>query len=808
MYNFYRLDQIQPQDQEQVGEYGVRMGQLAQAGYPVMPSLVVPVETFQAFLHHINWLEPLFSDLPESSLHLDVDNPCQLQTIARQIRSEMLAATLPESLLLAIMAEVRLWQTSALLLKPSVIVQGNTKLSLGTTELLQPQVCWVETTAIAQGLQATWGELFRAKSLLYWQRAGMQLSQMGMVVTIQPLHPTISSGTAYRIDQQLMIQAFPGIALASNSSILVSDTYHVQYATGESLAQAVGKKLICCIPVSAQSTTGDQIEQVGYILPANTHAALCCRVLPAYEQQAPVLDQAKLQALTTLVSQVHACVGDRVRLDWSLESVANDGSWQFVISSIHPVSGVSSLSPAEPAVPSSALHPVLVTGVAASPGKGIGAVYLVDPNQPKPKDLPPETTLVATSLCPDWLPLLKNVTGIVTEQGGLTSHAAILARELGIPAIVSASGASEYLHSGIVVVVDGDRGCVYLKETVANHQKPVEPSSLLHSQSKQHSPSLTNNPQPSTHHLAPSAPHAISTIQPPQLLVNLSQLHSLQQATDLAVSGVGLLRSELLALDVLDYQHPRSWLDSHRQQEFVDRMAAAITRIAAAFFPRPVWYRSLDLRSHEFRTLPGGEQVPLETNPMLGMRGTLSYVKHPDLFRLELAALAHVQRQGYTNLHLLLPFVRTVEEFVFCRQQAIAAGLTANGTLQLWIMAEVPSVLWLLPAYVEAGVQGISIGTNDLTQLVLAVDRDDMELGSGYDANHLAMMGAIAQLIHEARRLQIPCSICGQAPVQYPEIISSLVQWGITSISVEPMAVEQTRRALQNAAQHLQHSLV
>jgi pyruvate,water dikinase len=269
----------------------------------------------------------------------------------------------------------------------------------------------------------------------------------------------------------------------------------------------------------------------------------------------------------------------------------------------------------------------------------------------------------------------------------------------------------------------------------------------------------------------------------------------------LAVDGVGLLRSELLALEVLDYQHPHAWLSAHRHQDFVERMAGAIAQVAAAFFPRPVWYRSLDLRSHEFGNLPGAEQHPTEMNPMLGLRGTLSYLHDPALFNLELAAIAQAQRQGYSNLHLLLPFVRTVEEFVFCRQQVIAAGLTTNAPLQLWIMAEVPSVIWLLPDYVQSGVQGISIGTNDLTQLVLAVDRDGGKVADDYGANHPAVMGAIAQLIQQARQLGIPCSVCGQAPAQYPALIPSLVKWGITSISVEMSAIAQTRTALLQADQ-------
>lgn len=170
---------------------------------------------------------------------------------------------------------------------------------------------------------------------------------------------------------------------------------------------------------------------------------------------------------------------------------------------------------------------------------------------------------------------------------------------------------------------------------------------------------------------------------------------------------------------------------------------------------------------------------------------------------MELTALSHVQHAGYHNIRLILPFVRTVEEFAFCRRKVEQAGLTEIAEFELWIMAEVPSVLFLLPEYVKAGVQGISIGTNDLTQLLLGVDRDQAVLAKSFDEHHPVVMDAISRLIEMARKAGIPCSICGQAPALYPEIITKLVEWGITSISVEPEALQRTYQAILRAEQSL-----
>jgi pyruvate, water dikinase len=264
---------------------------------------------------------------------------------------------------------------------------------------------------------------------------------------------------------------------------------------------------------------------------------------------------------------------------------------------------------------------------------------------------------------------------------------------------------------------------------------------------------------------------------------------------------VGLLRSELMMLNILEGQNPHAWLLGGRQSDLLATLSEQIKKFARAFAPRPILYRSLDWRLHDFPSFNDRNQSSSQS--ILGEHGTFSYLRNPAVFELELKALVRLQKNGYSNIHLMLPFVRTVEEFVFCRRQVEKVGLTENPHFQLWIMAEVPSVLFLLPEYIKAGVAGISIGTNDLTQLILGVDREQGDLATIFDERHPAVMGAISQLIKMAKDGGIPCSICGQAPALYPEIIDNLVQWGITSISVEPEAVERTYQAIARAEQRL-----
>ena len=289
-----------------------------------------------------------------------------------------------------------------------------------------------------------------------------------------------------------------------------------------------------------------------------------------------------------------------------------------------------------------------------------------------------------------------------------------------------------------------------------------------------------------------------------QLMVSLSRTDALEQIATLPVDGVGLLRSELIMLEALQHRPPDLWLQQDKQG-LIDRLAEQIQKLTAAFAPRPVFYRSLDIRSHEFPSLE--ESGFTERNPTMGMRGTFRYQVNPALFEVELAALRKVQQAEQKNLRLVLPFVRTVEEFQFCRQKVEQAGLV-QPHFQLWMMAEVPSVLLLLEDYIRAGAQGIAIGTNDLTQLLFGVDRDHPKMANSFDVSHPAAQRAIQALLQTARSANLPCLICGHIPQNAPEMIDSLIRQGITAISVEPGDVGWMSTAIERAERRLLLELV
>jgi pyruvate,water dikinase len=285
--------------------------------------------------------------------------------------------------------------------------------------------------------------------------------------------------------------------------------------------------------------------------------------------------------------------------------------------------------------------------------------------------------------------------------------------------------------------------------------------------------------------------------------VNLAFPEMAAAAAALPVDGVGLLRAEFMLTSALGGTHPRKLIADGRSGEFVDRMAESLVQVTSAFAPRPVIYRTTDFRTNEFRDLEGGAEFePHEENPMIGYRGCFRYLKDPEVFGLELEVLARVREQT-PNLHVMLPFVRTLWELEACLELIDHSPLGRQRGLKRWIMAEVPSVVFRLPEYAQLGIDGVSIGSNDLTQLVLGVDRDSQVCAELFDERDPAVLAAIKAIVETARACGLTSSLCGQAPSNRPEFAEHLVRLGITSVSVNPDAVGRARQVIGAAERRL-----
>jgi pyruvate, water dikinase len=807
--NLYWLDKIQPSDRDAVGEKAFYLSYLLQKNHPVVPGFVVPAKIFWQFLESIDWLEPLFADWPHSSLHLNVDEPRQLQSIARSIRHQILATKLPDALLSTLNSAVSQLNSSsninsqALIFRPS-LTSWNPK----TAGILESHAVSAEPEAIEAGLKRAWAELFRARSLFYWQRCGLKVQQINPAVLVQPIASAIASGevkTSAGAAWEIQATCGLGISLARGENI--PDYYQVQPETGTVKLQQLGYKTLAYnLKIGEESPLKKiqlgnwdalPIPDSPFLIPDFTDSYVEILALGETAQNEYVLEKSQLQEIIELTKKAIAEFDSDLILKWTLEQTANSNEPQFYFTQVRLVKGgkvplIREKSIAKPRTSA------ILRGLAAASGKAEAIAQVMTNFHPENAEFLAGGILVARTIDPNWLPWLKVAAGVVAEQGGMTAHGAILARELGIPAVVGVVGATRAIETGDWVLVDGDSGEVFataepeaIDKPDSNQLRDTATNADIYSTAAkmsianyQLSSSDRSSNQPSKSQRAQAAESVWGAPTATQLLVNISQTSSIDRLKNLPIDGIGLLRSELMALEALDCQNPKVWLQEGRRSEFVDRMADCLSLFAAAVSPQPIFYRSLDLRES-------------------GTHGSFSYTFEPELFDWELCVLKKVCESGYKNVNLILPFVRSVDEFVYCRQRLETIWENRPSQFQLWIMAEVPSVLFLLPDYVKAGVQGISIGTNDLTQFLLGIHRNSEQVASGFNGRDRAVMRAIEQLIRQAQAAGIPCSICGDATALYPETIESLVRWGISSISVNVDAVEQTGRAIARAEQRL-----
>lgn len=795
---FLWLDQIQPDCRDRVGSKAFYLALLKQGGYPVVPGLVASSDLFQTFLNQIEWTDPTFADLPASSLYVDVDNARQLQGAAQHIRQAIVSTPIPDDWLTPIKQAIDDWQTSqqtdAVILRPSFSLASglDSSLSYHTRGLLDARVCWANPDSIALGLKQVWAELFRARSLLYWQRLGIQPQQVQLAVLIQPMAAAIAAGNASLQGDGLTVQAVWGLGYSMAQGVM-PDHYRVG-ADGTVHVDRISRKNVAFV-IGADQPTQNSL-QVGTIEPED---CLQMRPLQPEQQSQPVLTPLQIERLADLSEQVTQLLDMQVELEWMLCSpaIAEALEPDFYITQVIPrstrtlkqgaiVAADDSTPLAGTASGPNKLHPDLLSGIAAAPGRAIAAVWVMSATATW-DEMPSGCILVAPMILPDWVSRIGQIAAIVTEQGGTTSHGAILARELGIPAVVGIADAMQILQAGERVLVDGDHGEVRRIGQSELSADSAGLEALAEANLGDRSPDTA-----AADEFLLAMPATVT-----RLMVSLSRVESISQTQGMAIDGIGLLRSELLWLQSLENRSPDDWLQQDRQG-LVDRLTQQIQQFADAMRHRPVFYRSLDARAHEFPSLAGSYSEP---NSMLGLRGTSRYQISPAWFDVELTALRQVQQAGYNNLRLILPFVRTVEEFSFCRDRVERAGLRQPG-FELWIMAEVPSVLLLLPEYIAAGVQGLAIGCNDLTQLLLGVDRDHPQMAMQFNMTHPAVMGAIQQIVQTSRAAGVPCTVCGHLPRQL-DVIDRLVAWGVTGISVEPGSVTWMNQAIDRAERKL-----
>ncbi|MGP4056055.1 phosphoenolpyruvate synthase [Mycobacterium sp. 4D054] len=595
-----------------------------------------------------------------------------------------------------------------------------------------------------------WMSLFSPRVITYRASRGF-LGDPAMAVVVQQMVDSDKSGVAFTADpstgarDRVVIEAAFGLGEVVVSGAVEPDTYVVSKDTMQPIDVRLGNKAFKIVRGEDGTDTRVPLDD----------ATAASRVLTDGELHS-------IAELAIATERHNGCPQDT---EWAIA----DGAAYLV--QARPITTLGHTTP-----PARAEHVVLARGLAAAPGIASGKVRVLQ-TPDEGHRLQEGEILVAQMTNPDWLPTIRRAAALVTDTGGMTCHAAIVARELGVPCIVGTRTGTRDLHDGTTVTVDGARGEVVSGRVEQAPQVTVAERS------------------------APVA--ATGEVTGTRVYVNLAMPESAETVAAQPVDGVGLLRAEFMLTEALGGRHPRDLIAHGEQESLVEKMVSSVGRIAAAFAPRPVVYRATDFRSNEFRGLLGGaEYEPVEHNPMIGFRGCYRYIKEPELFALELEALARVREQS-PNVALMIPFVRTRWELEECLSLVDASPLGRQRGVHRWVMAEVPSVVHWLPEYIGMGIDGVSIGSNDLTQLLLGVDRDSDVCAELFDESDPAVLHAIRRIIQTANKFGITSSLCGQAPSTNPAFAEHLVRLGITSVSVNPDAVDATRRVIAAAERRI-----
>ncbi|MCZ4655339.1 phosphoenolpyruvate synthase [Dietzia kunjamensis] len=737
-------------DAPEYGGKSANLGEMTGAGFPVPPGFSVGQSAYLAAMETAG----VRSRLYDGRVPADGTSEAELMSLAAEFGGTVAGVEMPARLREDIVAHYRSLGSDV----PVAVRSSAPAEDAGDTSFAGIHESYTDVVgeeAVLEAVRDCWCSLWTPRAMTYRAVSGYD-DEPSIAVVVQKMVRSDTSGVAFTADprtsqvDRVVIEAAFGLGEVVVGGKVEPDTYVVSKADLNLLTVHVGRKV-------ARIVAGRTVDG---LVP-----------IPEAEQLDRVLDDDQVRRVARLAVMSEQHYGVPQDTEFAFE----DGELYIVqtrpITTLDAEAGRAG-DPGTAGTTGDEVDPI-VSGLGAGPGTAIGTARVLT-ELADGVNLAAGEILVATMTDPDWLPILQRAAAIVTDEGGVTCHAAIVGRELGRPVIVGTRSATADIADGQTITVDGTAGVVYPGEVRAATapQAPADAGAA---------------PEVRTREVTATA-----------VYVNLATPDAAARVAAMDVDGVGLLRAEFLITSALQGLHPRRLIAEGRTEEYVERMASGISTIAAAFDPRPVVYRATDLRSNEFRGLLGGEVEAEERNPMIGYRGCFRYTREPDLFRLELDALERVRRR-HRNLHLMIPFVRTGWELRACLDIIDAHPIGRDTGLKRWIMAEVPSVVHWIPEYAAMGIDGVSIGSNDLTQLTLGVDRDSEVCADLFDSMDPAVLAFIDQIIDRCHESGLTVSLCGQAASTDPRMAEHLVRKGVTSVSVTPDYAEVTRRTVARA---------
>jgi len=732
---------IRKDDIQIVGGKGANLGEMYNIGIPVPNGFVITSQTYFHFLEENNLKQAIKNVFKNT----DVNNSASLLKASQRAKKIILSGIINDQTAIEIMKAYKKLSGFASLSNIPVAVRSSaTAEDLPDASFAGQQETFLnvigEATLIKR-VKSCWASLFTPRAIFYRENKGFDHFKVGIAVPVQKMVNSDISGIMFTINP-----------VSNNKSQIIVET---TWGLGEYIVQGMVTPDQHIIDKNSWKVTSHHQSNQKIQLVRAKQETKRVKVAKSKIKKQKIDDSTAIK-IAKIGQKLHNHYATGQDIEFAIEK------GKIYIVQTRPITTLQNSQ--KPKV--STRIPTILEGEPASPGSASGPVIIIK----NPKNISKAQSgqiLITTMTSPDFVPAMKKVAGIITDKGGQTSHAAIVSRELGTPCVVGTKTATKLLKNGQIISLDGAAGKVWDGNVTGNI-------------TTQNEISLTQSNQKTA----------------TKLYVNLGEPSLAKHISKRNVDGVGLLRAEFMMAEI--GVHPKRIIATGKQKQYINKLSKDIGKFCKNFNPRPVIYRATDFKTNEYRYLKWGNRYePEEANPLLGYRGAIRYITSTDVFQMELSALKQVRNQmGLKNLWLMIPFVRTVNELTQVKKIVTDAGLIRSPSFKLFMMVEIPSNVILLDDFIDVGIDGVSIGSNDLTMLTLGLDRDNGEIAKYFDEMNPAVLWSLKKIVTTCKKRKILCSICGQAPSNHPDLVEKLVKWGVNSISVSPDVIDNTRQII------------
>ncbi|WP_456472232.1 phosphoenolpyruvate synthase [Methanocaldococcus sp.] len=734
------LDELSNKDVDLAGGKGASLGEMWNAKLPVPPAFVVTSEAYRYFIKETG----LMDKIKELLKDLDVNDTERLEETSKKIRGLIESKEMPDELKIAIIEAYNKLGEMVGEEEPEVAVRSSaTAEDLPDASFAGQQETFLNVKGaenVVKYVKKCFSSLFTPRAIFYRETKGFDHFKVALAAVVQKLVNAEKAGVMFTVNpisqnyDELVIEAAWGLGEGVVSGAVSPDTYIVDKKTLKIKDKHIAKK--------EKMFVKDEKGEVKVV------------DVPDDMKEKQVLDDEEIKELAKIGIRIEEHYKRPMDVEWAIEK------GRIYMLQARPITTLKEKKKES----YEGEGKILLKGIGASPGVASGTVKIV--KDIKELDKVKEGDILVTEMTtPDMVPAMKRAAAIVTDEGGLTCHAAIVSRELGVPCVVGTKKATKVLKDGMVVTVDGEKGIVY-EGRIEKKEEKEEIKEVIY-----------------------SAPIITAT----EIKVNVSMPEVAERAAKTGADGVGLLRAEHMVLGL--GKHPKKILEEEGKEALIEALMDGIRKVADAFYPRPVTYRTLDAPTDEFRGLEGGEDEPIEHNPMLGWRGIRRGLDEVEILKCELEAIKRLRNEGYKNIEVMIPLVTYVEEVRKFKEIAKEVGLELGKDIKFGVMVETPAAALIIEDIIKEGIDFVSLGTNDLTQYTIAIDRNNELVSKYYKEDHPAVLKLIKYVIETCKKHGVKTSICGQAGSR-PHIVERLVEWGIDSISANIDAVDTIRRVV------------